>query len=130
MESDGNRTISLSVGGTVMTAVMYNNAAASDFLALLPLSLTLADYAGTEKISDLPKRLSTSDAPVGYNPCVGELTYYAPWGNLAIFYKGFVYSSGLVALGKIQSDIKPLKVAGNVQVKIEETGPIKRKAMK
>jgi hypothetical protein len=35
-----------------------------DFAALLPLTLTLKDYAATEKISDLPKRLSTDGAPL------------------------------------------------------------------
>lgn len=34
-----------------------------DFLALLPLELTLKDYNGTEKISDLPRRLVSSLRP-------------------------------------------------------------------
>lgn len=41
----------------------------------LPLTLTLKDYAGTEKISDLPKRLSTEGAPSGSDPSVGDITY-------------------------------------------------------
>jgi hypothetical protein len=32
---------------------------------------------------------------------VGDITYYAPWGNLAIFYRDFGYSPGLVRLGHI-----------------------------
>ena len=120
MNNTESRTIKITAGDTVLTAKMCNNAAASDFLSLLPLSLTLTDYAGTEKVSELPRRLSTRDAPAGHKPSVGELTYYAPWDNLAIFYKDFGYASGLVALGKINTDIKPLKVAGTVQVKIEQ----------
>lgn len=120
MNNTASRNIKIAVGDTVLTATMYNNTAARDFLSLLPLSLTLTDYAGIEKVSDLPKRLSTKDAPVGYKPSIGELTYYAPWGNLAIFYKGFGYAGGLVGLGKIDTDIKPLKVTGPVQVKIEQ----------
>ena len=119
MNNTANQNIKIAVGDTVLTATMYNNAAASDFMSLLPLSLTLTDYAGTEKVCDLPKRLPTKDAPVGYKPSIGELTYYAPWGNLAIFYKGSGYARGLVGLGKINTDIKPLQVAGTVQIKIE-----------
>jgi hypothetical protein len=41
------------------------------------------DYAASEKISDPPRRLNTSDVPAGYDPSVGDLTLHAPWGNLA-----------------------------------------------
>jgi hypothetical protein len=120
MNNTENKTIKITAGETVLIATMYNNAAANYFLSLLPTSLTLTDYAETEKVSDLPKRLSTKEAPVGYKPSIGELTYYAPWGNLAIFYKGFGYSSGLVGLGKIDTNIKALKVAGSAQITIEQ----------
>ena len=65
---------------------------------MLPLTLTLKDYAGTEKISDLPRKLSTQGAPSGSDPSVGDITLYAPWGNLAIFYRDFGYASGLIIL--------------------------------
>jgi len=38
---------------------LEDNATTRDFVALLPLTLTLRDYNRTEKISDLPKKLST-----------------------------------------------------------------------
>jgi hypothetical protein len=110
--------IRLKVGDTVLTATLIDSATTRDFISLLPLTLTLKDYAGTEKISDLPKRLSTEDAPSGSDPSVGDITYYAPWGNLAIFYRDFGYSSGLVILGKIDSGIEVLNVPGSVRVTI------------
>ena len=58
---------------------------ARDFISLLPLTLTLEDYAKTEKISDLPRTLTKERAPAGSDPSVGDITYYSPWGNLAIF---------------------------------------------
>lgn len=64
---------------------MYDNPTSRDFLTQLPLTLTLEDYAGTEKISYLPKKLSTENAPSGIHPGIGDFTYYTPWGNLAIF---------------------------------------------
>lgn len=87
---------------------MYDHATSKDFMAMLPLTLTLEDYANTEKVSNLPKRLSTADAQAGMAPVAGDFTYYSPWGNLAIFYKNFGYADGLVPLGHIASGIEKL----------------------
>ncbi len=111
--------IRLKLEDTVITATLIDSKTTQDFISLLPLTLTLEDYAGTEKISDLPKRLSTEDAPSGSDPSVGDITYYAPWGNLAIFYRDFGYASGLVILGKIDSGIEAFNVPGSVRVTIE-----------
>ena len=89
-------------GGAVMATLDNNSQAAKDFIALLPLTLTLNDYNATEKVSDLPRRLSTKDAPPGFDPSIGDIAYYAPWGNLAIFYKDFgisISSSAGLAAG-------------------------------
>lgn len=58
-----------------------------DFAKQLPLTLTLKDYDSTEKIADLPTKLTTQNAPNGYAGKAGDLTYYAPWGNLAFSIK-------------------------------------------
>jgi len=106
--------------GAVMTATLEDNATTRDFVSLLPLSLTLRDYGGTEKVSDLPKRLSTRGTPPGTDPEVGDIAYYAPWGNLAIYYRDFGYSKGLVKLGHIQSGIEKLAAArGEFAVRLE-----------
>jgi hypothetical protein len=99
--------IRMNVEGEVVTATLDDNATSRDFVSLLPLTLTLKDYAETEKVSDLPKRLSTEGAPPGADPSVGDIAYYAPWGNLAVYYRDFRYSDGLVKLGRIDSGPKP-----------------------
>src|SRR4030095_2184225 len=81
--------IRMDVDGTHVTGTLEDTAASRDFISLLPLTLTLEDYNGTEKISALPKKLSTKGAPDGVDPSVGDIAYYAPWGNLAIFYEDF-----------------------------------------
>jgi hypothetical protein len=111
--------ISLKVEDKVITATLIDSKTTRDFVSLLPLTLTLKDYAGTEKVSDLSKRLSTEGAPSGSDPSVGDITYYAPWGNLAIFYRDFGYASGLVILGKIEGDIEAFQAPGSVKVTIE-----------
>jgi hypothetical protein len=95
--------INIRIEDRIIPATLNGSKAAQDFASLLPLSMTLEDYASTEKISDLPKRLSTDGAPPGFDPSVGDITYYAPWGNLAVFYRDFEYSSGLVSLGTLES---------------------------
>lgn len=111
--------IRLIIEDTVITANLADNHTARDFASLLPLTLTLEDYAGTEKISYLPKKLSTDDAPPGSDPAIGDITYYAPWGNLAIFYRDYGYAGGLVILGKIDNGIEALSVPGSVEATID-----------
>jgi hypothetical protein len=111
--------IKITSAENVWTAVMEDNPTTKDFLSLLPLALTLEDYNRTEKISGLPKTLSLDNAPTGYKPAAGDITIYAPCGNLAIFYKGFSYSSGLVFLGKIELNVEALSLPGDIEVTIE-----------
>ena len=109
----------IEVGGKTLTATMFDSAATKDLLAQLPLTLTLNDFNGTEKIANPPKKLSISGAPDGFEPVAGDIAYYAPWGNLAIFYRDFRYSRNLIRLGKIDGDgIKSLRVSGDVKVSI------------
>jgi len=112
--------IRLTGDGVVLTATMLDNATSRDFLALLPLTLTLRDYSQTEKVSDLPRQLSTDGAPEGHDPEIGDIAYYAPWGNLAIFYRDFGYSVGLVHLGTIDAGGDQLgSVGGEYTVTLE-----------
>jgi hypothetical protein len=56
--------------------------------------VTLEDYAATEKITYLSRKLSTANSPAGSQPSSGDIAYYAPWGNLAFFYKDFAIPAG------------------------------------
>ena len=108
----------------ILSATLNNSAAARDFAALLPLKLTLEDYAKTEKIANLPGRLSTADSPAGTSAQAGDITYYAPWGNLAIFYKPFGFAAGLVTLGKLDRGAQGMNFSGlkNVVIEAAERG--------
>jgi len=111
--------VRLHVDGQVATATLDDTAAARDFAGLLPLSLTLTDYAGIERIAGLPRKLSVAGAPAGHAPRAGELTYYAPWGNLAIFLDGNVHAHGLVRLGQVDAGMTALQRPGPFKVRIE-----------
>ena len=109
----------LTVNGSPLQAVLFDSAAARDFLKLLPLEVMLEDYASAEKIAYLPRKLDTAAAPAGFEPSPGDITYYAPWGNLAIFYRDQPFARGLVSLGRIESGVEALKVGGKLKVRIE-----------
>ncbi|OYR12416.1 cyclophilin-like fold protein [Brucella grignonensis] len=102
-----------------LTGTLVDTPTARDFAALLPLTLTLTDYAATEKISDLPRKLSRESAPEGIDPVAGDIAYYAPWGNLAIFHKAFRYSPGLISLGVIDTGGEIFTRPGSMQATIE-----------
>lgn len=116
--------IKLIINNSEFTAAMNDNSSAKDFISLLPLTLKLEDYASTEKISNLPRKLSLKGAPPGIEPSVGDITYYSPWGNLALFYRDFRYAGGLVLLGHIDSSEKFFKACGNsCEVRLEKITP-------
>ncbi|MDD2967375.1 MAG: cyclophilin-like fold protein [Desulfovibrionaceae bacterium] len=112
--------IRLRFGNESLVVMLENNSASRDLVSLLPLTLHFEDYSGTEKIGYPPRKLDTQDAPSSCTPSVGSFTYYAPWGNLAIFYKDFRHSNGLVPLGRIESGTEKLAgMHGNFSVRLE-----------
>jgi hypothetical protein len=112
--------IRLGIEGTPFSATLDDTEAARDFASLLPLTLTLEDYAKTEKIAYLPRKLSTAGAPRGIEAHAGDVAYYAPWGNLALFHRDFEYSRGLVTLGRLDAAaIETLRRPGALRVTIE-----------
>ncbi|MDX2546473.1 cyclophilin-like fold protein [Streptomyces sp. WI04-05B] len=73
--------IRITIDGTPVDATLNDSAAARDFAAQLPLTLSLTDFHRNEKIADLPRPLSASGAPSGVHPRTGDLAYYAPWAT-------------------------------------------------
>lgn len=102
-----------------LTATLDDSATARAFAQLLPLDLTLEDYASAEKIGYLPKKLATEDSPADAPGSAGEIAYYAPWGNVAFFYCDFRYSRDLVKLGKLDSGVEQFRRAGGMKIRIE-----------
>lgn len=93
------------VSGTrIWTVRIEDGPASREFLTQLPLKLTLSDFGGNEKIADLPRPLTPDGAPDAITPRAGDVAFYAPWGNLAIFYGDGNHSPGLIRLGRIEGD--------------------------
>ncbi len=102
-----------------VTATLNDSPSTQDFIAQLPLTVELEDYASTEKIAYLPSKLTKEGAPAGMSSKAGDISYYAPWGNLVVFYKNFGYASGLIDLGKVDGELSRFTSGGSMKVTIE-----------
>ena len=100
--------------------VLDDHPAVRDLLSMLPMTVTFEDYNGIEKISYLQRKLHTEGSPSNCDPSVGTFAYYAPWGNLSVFYQDFRHSEGLVPLGRIESGMNSLaRMQGDFSVRLE-----------
>ena len=108
-----------SFNGATLTATLYDNPSARDFYAMLPLDLTIDNYAQNEKIAYLPRKLTEEASGPFANEQPGDLCYFAPWGNLALFYAGYRWSSGLIRLGRFDNGFAPLLTRGEFPLHIE-----------
>ncbi|QIP83192.1 hypothetical protein GLX30_02860 [Streptomyces sp. Tu 2975] len=94
--------IRVTLDGRPVEATLNDSPAARDLAELLPLTLDLTDFHGIERVADLPRKLDTSGAPEPAAAKVGDIAYYAPWGNLALFYQdGPAASADLLILGHL-----------------------------
>lgn len=90
-----------------------------DFLSMLPMTLTFADFNGMEKIGYLPRGLDTTGNP-GMAPEIGDLFSYIPWSNLGFFYDvgSLGFSKQLVRIGTTD-DLDAVKELDGRQVTID-----------
>lgn len=111
--------IALSFGGHAINATLFDGPASRALLAMLPLDAAIEDYSTNEKIVRLPRRLPGDGATPFSSEAPGDLCYYAPWGNLALFYAGYTFSAGLIRLGRMDGWQEALRVRGTLPVRID-----------
>jgi hypothetical protein len=105
----GESTIWLVVGGQSKSVRLLDVPTARDLADLLPLSLTFRDLNGVEKIAPLPSALTMDGVPAGDDPEIGDLGYYAPSGDLVLYYGDVGYWTGIVRLGRIEGDLAMIR---------------------
>lgn len=111
----------ITIGNQTYMATLEDNAAAKDLLSRLPLEITLKDFNHTEKIFYPDPALNMEGVKAGCSPVPGDITIYAPWKNIAIFYKNLTYSDDLIKIGHIDGNgIEALQVDGDIKVKLEK----------
>lgn len=99
------------IGGEEVEISMYDNPTSRNFIDQLPLELSFKDFGGFEKLSYPPKKLTTEGAPEGATPSAGDFAYYAPWGDVTLYYNDESYAKGVVLMGRME-DGGIEKVAG------------------
>lgn len=91
----------MSFGDREVVVKLRDHAVTRELLSRLPMTLEFQDYMDKEKISYLPNKLASDGASPTSR---GDFAYYAPWGNLAIFYNGDGRADGgLIILGRMES---------------------------
>lgn len=99
---------------------LNNSPAAKALYDQLPMSIDVADYGENEKIFYPPAKLDTSNTPSA-NAKAGTLAYYAPWGDVVMFYKKFGSAAGLYELGEAVSGSECIRdISGKIQIEKTE----------
>jgi hypothetical protein len=113
--------IRLRVNDKIITATMIDSKTTRDFISLLPQTLAMNDLFRREKYAHLPKAISTEGVRV-HTYEVGEIVYWSPGPDVAIYYRQDgerIPAPGIIVIGKIDSGVESLNVAGSVKVTIE-----------
>lgn len=107
--------ISVKNGNIEIVYQLNDSKAAKDLYAQLPLTVAVQPFSNNEIIF-YPETLDTSDAPLAEGGA-GSLAYYAPWGDVVLFYGSFNQNSSLFELGKIVLGIENIKnLSGTVTI--------------
>lgn len=115
--SKNDRTIRLSSENGNIIIELVDNPYADALYEKLPMEVQFEDYNQVEKIAYLKSAFEKQDGFSGYDPEIGDLAYYEPWGNLSIFYQDFDYSNDLISLGKvIENELELNELSGKVAI--------------
>ena len=111
--------IHITANNRITVFELNNSQAAKELYAQLPLSIKVKDYSDNEKIFYPPKKLDTSDSPQA-DAQAGTLAYYAPWGDVVMFYDNFGSATGLYELGYAVSGKEHISgMTGIIQIEKE-----------
>ena len=97
--------IKLTIKDRVLTATLQDNKTAQDFVSLLPLTLTMNDLFGREKFGHLPRAISEGGERT-HNYEVGQIVYWSPGPDVAIFYRNdrqAIPDPGIIVIGRLDT---------------------------
>jgi hypothetical protein len=114
-----SKQMRITIGSSTFTATLSDNATATAFRGILPMTINMSELNGNEKYFDLPVNLPTNASNPGTIQS-GDLMIYGS-NTLVLFYKTFSTSYGYTRLGRI-NDTKGLAAAvgsGSVTITYE-----------
>ena len=101
-EITSSRQISVRFGENVVVYQLNDGGAAASFYEQLPLTIEVEDYSTNEKIFYPTQQLDTDNTPLAQGGA-GTLAYYAPWGDVVMFYGDYNENPSLYELGQVVS---------------------------
>lgn len=111
--------IRVSANGQSIVFQLNDSSAAKSLYQQLPLSIDVENYGSNEKIFYPPEKLDTSDTPLLSRGDAGTLGYYAPWGDVVIYYESCGPASGLYVLGTVVSGADQIEsLSGTIQIDV------------
>ena len=112
--------ISVTCGDTQVVYELNDSPAAQSLLSQLPLTVEVEDFSTNEKVFYPPQELDTSDTPLAEGDA-GTLAYYAPWGDVVLFYGSFSANGSLYELGEAVSGVEDIsQMTGTITVETVE----------
>ena len=112
------------INGKTYAAELSEAEISKNFAARLPITVTFENFGSHERIAYLNPKLRIGNSATSCTPEAGDITYYIPWGNLAVFTHGFRYSENLAPMGKISPEgLAALRASGDKPVTIRRAVP-------
>jgi hypothetical protein len=96
--------IQITVDNQRFQATLTDSVTGRELVAQLPVTIDMVDHGSVEKTGPLPSPLSIDGQPDGADPDPGDLGYYAPGGDLVLYYGDQSYFPGIVILGRLDGD--------------------------
>ena len=112
--------IHLKLNGKVIPATLADNRTAQEFVAMLPLTITMHDLFKREKFGPLPSAISGNGTrTLAYE--VGDMICWAPGPDVAILYRhdGQTITGGAHVLGRLDFGAEEFGAPGPLEVTIE-----------
>ena len=98
---------------------LNDSLAASQLYAQLPLTVEVEPFSNNE-MTFYPEALSVEDMPLSDGK-PGSLSYYAPWGDVVMFYAPCTPNSSLYELGTAVSGAEHIaNLSGTITVSVVE----------
>ena len=112
--------IAVTCGDLQVVYALNDSPAAQGLLSQLPLTVEVEDFSTNEKVFYPPQELDTSDTPLAEGGA-GTLAYYAPWGDVVLFYDSFSANGSLFELGEAVSGAENIgQMSGAITVEVVE----------
>ena len=109
--------LKITIGTTIFTATLYNNATVTAFKTKLPLTINMRELNGNEKYFDLPDNLPANASNPGTIQS-GDLMLYGS-NTLVLFYKSFSTSYNYTRLARIDNPSGLAAALGSADIAVK-----------